>query len=559
MQITLEKRPETRAGAALKPRLFIAILLACATPVQAQHEHAAPQIGTVDFAVSCTRPAQALFNRAVAWLHSFEYEEAEKSFLDASAADPRCAMSRWGVAMAQFHPLWAPPSAAELAKGTSAIAEARALGAATARERDYIAALEAFYRDAGRLDHRARTLAYVDAMAGLHRRYPSDDEAAVFYALALVAAGTMDDDKSFARETEAARILNGVLARKPDHPGVAHYLIHGYDYPELAHLALPAARRYAAIAPASAHAQHMPSHIFTRMGLWEEGIRSNLQAEAAAVAYAVRHKLPGAWDERLHAMDYLAYSYLQLGQDAKARHVLDELNAIRRVDPPNFKVAYAFSAIPARFALERRRWDEAAALTLPPNASAVPWKNFRWAETHILFARAIGAARGGKLDQARQDLARLTEIGKALSSRAGEYDWAKQVEIQRQVAAAWLAAGEGRTDPALALMRSAADLDDATEKHPVTPGAVLPAREQLGELLLTLGRPADALVAFEDSLRRTPGRLAGLYGAARAARLAGNAAKAREHYAVLAGLCGEGCSRPELAEARAYMAAPSAP
>jgi hypothetical protein len=545
----------------MKPRLFIAILIACATtPAHAQHEHAAPRIGTVDFAVSCTRPAQALFNRAIAWLHSFEYQEAEKSFLEASAADARCAMSRWGVAMAQFHPLWAPPSAAELAKGTGAIAEARKLAGVTDRERDYIAALDAFYRDAGRLDHRARTLAYVDAMAGLHRRYPSDDEAAVFYALALVAAGTMDDDKSFARETAAARILNGVLARKPDHPGVAHYLIHGYDYPELAQLALPAARRYAAIAPASAHAQHMPSHIFTRLGLWEAGIRSNLQAEAAARAYAVRHKLPGAWDERLHAMDYLVYGYLQLGQDAKARQVLDELNAIRRVDPPNFKVAYAFSAIPARFALERRRWDEAAALTLPPNASRiVPWSNFRWAEAHILFARAIGAARGGKLEPARQDLARLAEIGKALGSRAGEYDWAKQVEIQRQVAAAWLAAGEGRTDPALALMRSAADLDDATEKHPVTPGAVLPTREQLGELLLTLDRPADALVAFEESLRRTPGRLAGTYGAARAARLAGNRAKAREHYTVLAALCGEDCSRPELAEARAYVAAPSAP
>lgn len=545
----------------MKPRLLVAILLACATtPAQAQHEHGAPQIGTVDFAVSCARPAQSLFNRAVAWLHSFEYEEAEKSFLDASAADPRCAMSRWGVAMAQFHPLWAPPSAAELAKGTSAIAEAKALGSATARERDYIAALEAFYRDASRLDHRARTLAYVDAMAGLHRRYPSDDEAAVFYALALVAAGTMDDDRSFARETAAARILNGVLARKPDHPGVAHYLIHGYDYPELAHLALPAARRYAAIAPASAHAQHMPSHIFTRLGLWEEGIRSNLQAEAAARAYAVRHKLPGAWDERLHAMDYLVYGYLQLGQDAKAREVLDELNAIRRVDPPNFKVAYAFSAIPARFALERRRWDEAAALSLPPNASAiVPWQNFRWAEAQVLFARAIGAARSGKLDPARQDVARLAAIRQALNTRAGEYDWAKQVEIQRQVAAAWLAAGERRPEQALTLMRSAADLDDATEKHPVTPGAILPAREQLGELLLTLDRPTESLVAFEDSLRRTPGRLAGRYGAARAARLAGSTAKAREHYAVLAALCGKGCARPELAEARAYVAAPAAP
>ena len=292
--------------------------------------------------------------------------------------------------------------------------------------------------------------AYSEAMEQLHQRYPSDREAGVFYALTLVATGMMANDKTYAREKEAAQILNRVLAREPQHPGVTHYLIHSYDYPALAHLALPAARSYAKIAPASAHAQHMPSHIFTRLGLWQEAIRSNLDAKASAKAHAVRNRMTGAWDEQLHAMDYLAYAYLQGAQDKQAWGVLDELNKIQKVEPQSFKVAYAFAAIPARYALERRRWDEAAKLTLPPGTSGTfPWQSFRWAEAHIHFARAIGAARTGDTASARQEVEKLAAIQKALVEVKGGYDWAKQVEIERQVAAAWLAHAEGKQDESL--------------------------------------------------------------------------------------------------------------
>jgi tetratricopeptide (TPR) repeat protein len=364
------------------------------------------------------------------------------------------------------------------------------------------------------------------------------------------------NDRSYANEKKAAQILNRVLAREPQHPGVTHYLIHGYDYPVLAPLALPAARSYARIAPASAHAQHMPSHIFTRMGLWPEAIRSNLDAKAAAKAYAVRNRMLGAWDEQLHAMDYLAYAYLQRAQDKQAWGVLDELNKIQKAEPPNFKVAYAFTAIPARYALERRRWDEAAKLTFPPNTlETFPWQSFRWAEAHIYFARAIGAARTGDTASARQEVEKLTAIRQALVEVKGDYDWAKQVEIKRQVASAWLAHAEGKHEESLRLMRAAAELDDATEKHPVTPGAVLPAREQLGELLLELKQPIAALQEFETSLRSAPNRFNGLYGAARAARLAVDRNKAKTYYGKLAVLTREADSvRPEIDEAKAFLA-----
>jgi tetratricopeptide (TPR) repeat protein len=508
-----------------------------------QHRHdSSEKLGRVDFAVSCSPPAQRQFNRAVAWLHSFEYEEAEKAFTEVTVTDPRCGMGYWGVAMSNYHSIWAPPTPAELQKGASAIAKAKVVGAGTARERDYIAAIEVFYNNYDKLDHRTRTFAYSDAMKQLYQCHPSDNEAGVFYALTLIATGMMANDKNFAREKQAAQILNRVLAREPQHPGVTHYLIHSYDHSELAHLALPAARSYAKIAPASAHARHMPSHIFTRLGLWQEDIQSNLDAEAAAKAFAVRNHLSGAWDEQFHAMDYLAYAYLQGAQDKRAWGVLDELSKIQKAEPETFKVAYAATAIPARYALERRRWDEAAKLPLPQDDTGIaatgtagvspavsywstfPWQRFRWAEANIHFARAIGAARSGDTTAARYDVEKLAAIQQALvetqAKAKGDYDWARQVDIQRLVASAWLAHAEGKHEESLRLMRAAADIDDSTEKHPVTPGAILPAREQLGELLLELKQPTAALQEFETSLRSAPNRFNGLYGAARAARLA---------------------------------------
>jgi predicted Zn-dependent protease len=521
-----------------------------------QHHHdQTEKLGRVNFAVSCTPAAQKIFNRATAWLHSFEYEEAEKAFNEVTGTDPRCGMAYWGVAMSNYHPLWAPPTPAELQKGAKAVEQARAAGARTQRERDYIAAVELFFKDSDKLDHRARASAYGEAMGQLSRRYPSDNEAGIFYALALVAKGAAAGDKTYTSEKEAARILNRVLAREPQHPGVTHYLIHGYDYPALAHLALPAARSYAKIAPSSAHARHMPSHIFTRLGLWQESVQSNLDAKAAAEAFAVRNRMQDAWDEKLHAMDYLAYAYLQGAQDGRARGVLDELNRIRKVEPQTFKVAYAATAIPARYALERRRWDEAARLTLQDGMLGdFPWKNFVWANAQIHFARAIGAARTGDAASARQEVEKLAAIRQALGEVRNGYDWAKQVEIGRQVASAWLAHAEGKREEALRLMRAAAQLDDATEKHPVTPGALLPAREQLGELLLELKEPAAALSEFETSLLSTPNRFNGLYGAARAAAGAGNAKKAQGFYKqLLAQSAHADAARPELQEAKAFL------
>lgn len=541
--------------------VVLAALLCHAPSAKAQeahrhHHEPSEKLGRVDFPVSCTPRARRQFNRAVAWLHSFEYEEAEKAFTEVTVTDPRCGMAHWGVAMSNYHPIWAPPTAAELRKGWGAVERAKSVGARTPRERDYIAAIELFYKDSDRLDHRARTYAYSEAMGRLHRGHPSDREAGVFYALTLIAKGMTANDKSYANEREAARILNRVLAREPEHPGVAHYLIHSYDYPALAHLALPAARSYAKIAPASAHAQHMPSHIFTRMGLWQEAISSNLDAKAAAKAYAVRNRMPGAWDEQLHAMDYLAYAYLQGAQDKQASGVLDELYKIRKVDPPNFKVAYAFTAIPARLALERRQWGEAAKLTLREGTpEAFPWQQFPWAEAHVHFARAVGAARGGDAASARQEVEKLAALRQALAEVKGGYDWAKQVEIGHQAASGWLAHAEGKPEEALRLMRAAAELDDATEKHPVTPGSILPAREQLGELLLELNQPEAALREFETSLRSAPNRFNGLYGAARAAKLASDPKLAKAYYEKLVTLCSRADgSRPEVEEAKAFLA-----
>lgn len=530
-------------------------------PTRAQESHghhheSSDQLGRVNFNVSCTPAAQKQFNRAVAWLHSFEYEEAEKSFTQVTATDPRCGMGYWGIALSNYHPLWAPPTAAELQKGARAIEKAKYVGARTQRERDYIAAVELFFKDSDKLDHNTRSLAYGKAMGQLSQRYPSDREAGVFYALTLIAKGMTAGDKTYASEKEAARILNRVLAREPQHPGVTHYIIHSYDYPALAHLALPAARGYAKIAPASAHARHMPSHIFIRLGLWQEAIRSNLDAKAAAEAFAARNRLDGVWDEHIHTMDYLIYAYLQGAQDRQARGVFDELNKMKRAEPETFKVAYAATAIPARYALERRRWDEAARLPLPQGTlGAFPWERFRWAEAQIRFARAVGAARTGDATSARQEVEKLADISQALVEVKGSYDWAKQVDIKRQVAAGWLAHAEGKAAEALRLMRAAADLDDATEKHPVTPGAILPAREQLGELLLELKQPSAALREFETSLQSTPNRFNGLYGAARAAARAGAGKKAEGFYQQLVALCRHAdADRPEVEEAKAFLA-----
>ncbi|HET9811122.1 MAG TPA: hypothetical protein VFP53_05440 [Sphingomicrobium sp.] len=532
-----------------------AVALAAAAPTP-EHSHHAPKLGSLTFDTTCTAEGDVLFEQGLGWLHSFEYEQSARIFAQAAAADPRCAIAEWGIAMSNYHPLWAPPTAAEVDTARKAIARAQAIGAGSQREKDYVAAIDTFFRDSERRDHKTRTLEYTSAMKELSKRYPDDREAAVFYALALIAAGTMDNDPEFAKERRAGAILNEVLQANGDHPGVAHYLIHSFDYPALADLALPAARRYASLAPDSPHAQHMPSHIFVRLGLWDEAIKSNLASEAAARNYATAHGLADSSSERLHAMDYLAYCYLQTGRDADAEQVLANLNAIQRADPPVFSVAYAATAIPARLLLERRMWKQAASLGLKDNVrNLAPLENYQWGEAHVHFARAVGASRSGDGAAARDEVGKLKAIEQALVVPAGTYDWRRQVNIERRIAEGWLALAEGREADAEQILRDAATLDDSTEKHPVTPGAILPAREQLAELLIELGRPTEAIAEYQASLTRAPKRLAALYGTARAARLAGDDATARRYFLELAEVTRDGSAdRAEIRDARAAAA-----
>jgi tetratricopeptide (TPR) repeat protein len=533
---------------------LLAMLGGSPTQAQEMHRHDPEEkLGQVNFSVSCTADAQKQFNHALALLHSFQYSEAEEGFSGVSATDPKCAMSHWGMAMSNYHPLWVPPGTAELRKGAAEIERAKSLSAGTQRERDYIAALGAFYQGADKLDHRTRARAYEQAMKQIYLRYPKDNEAAIFYALALNERALVVDEKAYAEnKKQAGEILNRVLPKEPNHPGIVHYLIHSYDVPKLAYLALPAARSYAKIAPSSAHALHMPSHIFTRLGLWQESIQSNIASAAIAREKVARTNPGWASQDQLHALDYLIYAYLQGAQDQKAREVFDQVNALNQVDQEVFQAAFAWSAIPARFALERHRWEEAATLTLQPKT--FPWKSFPFAEANNHFGRALGAARSGRPLAARQEIERLASIQTALSAITIGYDWATQVEIQRRIATAWLAHAEGKNDEALRIMRAAADLEDTTEKHPVTPGAILPARELLGDLLLEMNQPAPALKEYETALANSPKRFNGLYGAARAAELSGDHQKAKKYYEALVSLCVLSNNvRPELKEAKMYL------
>ena len=507
-------------------------------------------LGQVHFPTSCTAPAQPVFERGVALLHSFWYEEALKTFTSVTTTDPACAMGYWGIAMSVYYPLWQPPSDAMLGKGRAALDRAATL-AATPREKDYIAALATFYRDTDRLDHRTRAVAYEKAMEQLAARYPEDREASVFYALALDATAP-PTDKTYANQLKAAAILEKVYAEQPKHPGVAHYIIHSYDAAPLATRSLPAARSYSKIAPAVPHALHMPSHIFTRLGLWQESIDSNLASADAGKAYVAKQGGSYAWDQSLHAQDYLAYGYLQTGRDVAARRVVEELAEYRKAEPESLAAAYALVAVPARYALERRSWSEAASLTMP--AITFPWARYPWAEAIIAYAHSLGASRTGNVAAAEKDVERLAALRDTLMQAKNKY-WADQVEVQRRAAAAFVASANGNQNEALTLMRSAADLESTMDKHPVTPAAVAPTRELLADMLLDMNKPADALKAYEATLVEEPNRFRSLYGAGRAAERAGDVARARTFYTSLVTLCGSADTvRPELREAKMFLA-----
>lgn len=512
----------------------------------AQHQSEAGEpakVGKVNFPVSCDPAIQPQFNQAVALLHSFWYDKAAEAFARVAEEDPSCGMAYWGIAMTHYHALWEAPGPADLRQGWAAVQKAKAAGAKTPRERGYIAAIESFHRDYDRLDHPTRALAYEKAMQQLQATYPQDREAAIFYALAFLANASAAD-KTYANQKKAGAILEKLFAEQPEHPGIAHYLIHCYDYPGLAERELEAARRYARIAPDSPHALHMPSHIFTRLGLWQESIASNLASAAAARKH-------GAAGEELHARDYLVYAYLQGAQDREAKALLDGIPKLRTDDPSYFAGLYAIGTMPARYAVERRRWAEAAELPLP--ATTFPGGRYAWAESNWHYARALGAAHNGNLEETQKELRQLAAL-QATLVKAGEKYWAEQVEIQQEVVSAWLTLAAGDTEQALQKMRAAAEHEDSTDKHPVTPGVLAPARELLGDMLLELNQPAEALVEYQAALRAAPNRFNTLSGAAHAAERLGDLKRARIYYTQLLTICAHADGdRSELQDARAFL------
>jgi hypothetical protein len=508
------------------------------------HEALTPeQLGTVHFPVSCGPAVQKPFERGVALLHSFWYEEAQKEFETISQENPQCAMAYWGIAMSQWHQLWNEPDASTLAAARKDLKKAQQQKSTTERERDYIAALRTFYQD-GELDHHARAVAYSKAMEGVYRRYPDDREAAAFYALSLLASEP-DDDTTFANRKQAAEVLEKLFAVEPKHPGVAHYLIHSYDKPQLAALGVNAARSYAKIAPAAPHALHMPSHIFARIGLWQDDIDSNLASIAATRKTSAMHM--GGEGHQFHAMDFLVYAYLQSGREADASRVIEEVKAMPPMKDmygtgfdPRTSALIKFTAI---YALELHHWADAAALQPDPKATEGDASITYW-------ARAIGSARSGDIVSARNDVEQIESIHRALIKK-NKRNFAQAIEHDRQEAEAWINHADGKDEQAVEILRTLAEHEEATGEEPEG----IPAREMLADLLLDSKHPEQALVEYEADLKFNPNRFNGLYGAARAAESAGQNAKASEFYGQLLKVCeGSRSERPELSHARELVA-----
>ena len=530
--------------------LLLLAALTCAPTAESQevdhHHQGAQRLGHVTFPVSCIPEARARFEHAMAGLHSFWFDEGRRAFGAVLEADPSCAMAQWGLALnAWGNPFVGGPSGANLAEGVQAAERAAAKPGRTPRERGFIAAAAALYRDTANSSNAVRMQAYADTMARLYRDYPADPEVAIFYALAQLATAPRTDT-TFAQQKRAIAILDPLFARYPDHPGLAHYVIHSSDSPRLAAHGLAAARRYAGIAPAAPHAQHMPSHIFVRLGLWDEVIASNWKAYNAGVAHA---KATGPWTatgEGMHALDYAVYAYLQQGQDSAARATVAIAQKVRVSPSTNVLVGgYNRVAMAARIPLEQGDWAAAAAFPEPdPGMMDVTSALNR-------FTRAIGAARSGRPEAARLEVAALDRIAKTLAAKPEPY-WARVVGIKRDAAAAWVQLATGDSVGGLTAARAAADSEEVTDKHPVTPAELLPARELLGDMLLAAGRYPEAQEAYRATLRQEPGRARSMFGAARAAQLAGNRAAARAGYREFLKLMHNADGRrPEVAIARA--------
>jgi tetratricopeptide (TPR) repeat protein len=550
---------------------FLAVLIGMLTAVGAERS-AVPApgdlraAGTVDFKVSGAPEVRSEFIRGVALLHSFFYEEARRIFTEVAAQDPNCAMAQWGIAMTWWHPIWTPPTPDEMSAGKAAAEKAMAINTGTDLERGFITALNAYYNtpdglatgEVGQSCHgpvgpRDRVIAYEKAVRRLSEKYPDDVETQAFYALAVLAVGYANPtDTTLSNQLKAAGILEKLWKKNPNHPGVAHYLIHSYDYPALAERGLPAAQSYGSIAPWVPHALHMPSHIFTRLGMWEESIAANRSSADASRAYAAMRHRDATEAEELHALDYMAYSYLQEGQDAQAKEIVDFAATVRKTNPElEFSAAYALAAIPSRYALERNAWSEAAALPIP---QLPHWASFPSFEGLIEYSHALGRAHTGDIEGAHKAIDRMQQLRDSSTDPRLDY-FKRQLDLQIQAASAWVTYSEGKKGEAVNLLRRAADAEDILGKHPVSPGALVPAREQLGDLLLTLNRPKEAQREFEAALKIYPGRFRGLYGAAQAAKLIGEKEKAEHYYAKLAEQTAKADgSRRELAELREYRA-----
>jgi tetratricopeptide (TPR) repeat protein len=510
-----------------------------AAPQAFGQEETDQRFGTVHFQTSCNETAQRRFDRGMRYQHSFWYRESRGIFEDVIKADPECGIAYWGIAMSYLDNPHNPPPAANLPLGLAALQKAKAVGAKTQRERDFIDALLVFYTDYDKTPHGARVQAYLKAIEAVAQRYPDDDEAQLFYGITLNVAAS-PSDKTYSNQLKGAAILERVFTRQPRHPGVAHYLIHLYDTPALAEKGLDAAKRYSEIAPSAPHAQHMPTHIFTRVGYWKESIALN--SVSAQVAKADKEA-----GDQLHAMDYLVYAHLQLGQDIKAREVVEEMSAVTGVNPALFAAVYALAASPARYTIERNDWRGAAELQVRPTPAA-----HVQAITH--FARALGAARIGNPEAAKADIAKLAELRDKLREAKDAY-WSEQVDIQWQVASAWVLYAEGKYEDALKAMSAAADAEDKTEKHPVTPGVPKPARELYGVMLLDRGMAREALVAFEATIKKEPNRFNAFVGAGKAAERLGDTTKAKDYYQKLTTLASNAdTNRPDLVAAREYLA-----
>jgi tetratricopeptide (TPR) repeat protein len=470
--------------------------------------------------------------------HSFWYSAAQEIFEEVAKADPNCAMAYWGVALSLLNNPHAAIPAPNLAPGLAAIQKAKAVGAKTDRERAYIDALALMYVDYDKLTHNQRIQLFLGAMEKLATKYPNDDEAQIAYAITLNTSAS-PTDKSYAQQSKGAAILEPISKRLPQHPGVTHYLIHLYDYPATAEKGLDAANRYAKIAPAAPHAQHMPSHIYTRVGYWRESVASNIASVKAA-------QIDKSLGDQLHGQDYMVYAYLQLAQDNEARAVIDNMLTIKGYSPSLRAATFAITASPARYMMERGDWKGALDLQVRPTGTA-----FVDAITH--FARAVGAARSGKPDAAKIEIDKIAELREKTRETKDAY-WTEQVDIQWQVATAWMFHAQGKYEEALKTLSAAADAEDKTEKSPVTPGPLAPARELYGEMLLDRGMAKEALAAFEATKTKEPNRFRGFLGAARAAEKLGDKAAARANYQKLLALVGEGKSdRPDVVAAAQYL------